>query len=70
MVEPMHIMGLDFVYSMIMQSWVIGAYFRVQIMLMCISKLCWMNWCVWVVFWVAGAMFVCVNLWQNLQFSL
>jgi len=29
-----------------------------------------MNWYGWVVFWVAGAMFVCVNQCQNLQFSL
>ena len=55
----MHIKGLDFVISMIMQRWAVGVCFRVWIMLMCLSKLCLMTWCVWVVFWVAGAM-LCV----------
>jgi len=39
------IMGWYVVYSVIMQSWVVGGYFRVQIMRICLSKLCLKNWC-------------------------
>ena len=44
-------MGWYVVYSVIMQSWVVGGYFRVQIMRICLSKLCLKNWCGWDVFW-------------------
>jgi len=44
--KSLPIMGWYVVHSVIMQSWVVGDYFRVQIMLMCLSKLCLMNWCV------------------------
>ena len=44
-------MGWYVVYSVIMQSWVVGGYFRVQIMRIGLSKLCLKNWCGWDVFW-------------------
>jgi len=68
--KSLPIMGWYVVYYVIMQSWVVCDYFRVQMMFMCLSKLCLRNWCGCDVFWVAVAMCMCVNQCQNLQFSL
>jgi len=44
-------MGWYVVYYVIMQSWVVGGYFRIQIMRICLSKFCLKNWCGWDVIW-------------------
>jgi len=43
--KSLPITGWYVVYSVILQNRVIADYFRVQIMLVCLSKLCLKNWC-------------------------